>query len=125
MAEGKTVKVKQIKSPIGYNAKQRETLRGLFVKANKWSNVADLYKDEAKHCDDDRKIEVYWELINLYGSRLRQPGLVVTSLASLEKLLEARGDNEALMKVVEAQQAQFEKMKRWPDLIGRIRRVRH
>ena len=32
MAEGKTVKVKQIKSPIGYNAKQRETLRGLGLR---------------------------------------------------------------------------------------------
>ena len=100
----------------------RETLRGLFIKANKWSNVADLYKDEVKHCDDDRKIEVYWELINLYRERLRQPGLVVTTLASLEKVLDERGDNEALLKVVETQQAQFEKMKRWPDLIGRIRR---
>ncbi|MGB1275132.1 MAG: hypothetical protein ACPG77_05225, partial [Nannocystaceae bacterium] len=82
-------------------------------------------KDELKHLGDDkteRKIEVYWELIALYRDRLRQPGLVVTTLASLEKLLDGEGDNEALLKVVETQQAQFEKMKRWPDLIGRIRR---
>ncbi|MCA9715809.1 MAG: tetratricopeptide repeat protein, partial [Myxococcales bacterium] len=100
----------------------RDRLRDLYVAANKWSNVADLFKDELKHCDDDRKAEVYWELVSLYDERLRQPGLVVTTLSSLEKLLEDRGDNAALLNVVQAQQVQFKKMKRWPDLIGRIRR---
>ena len=32
MAEGKTVKVQQVKSAIGYNRKQRETLRGLGLR---------------------------------------------------------------------------------------------
>ncbi len=103
----------------------RARLKQLYTDSNKWSNVADLVKDELKHVapeDTGRQKELYWELADLYRERLRQPGLVVTTLASLEKLLNAEGDNETLLKVVEAQQAQFETMKRWPDLIGRIRR---
>src|SRR5690606_20132850 len=51
-----------------------------------------------------------------------QPGLVVTTLAALEKSIEGVVEASRLLKVVEAQQEQFETMKRWPDLIGRIRR---
>lgn len=36
--------------------------------------------------------------------------------------LKNTGDTESLLKVVETQQNQFEQMKRWPDLISRIRR---
>ena len=103
----------------------RQRLRQLYEEANKWSNVADLVKDELKHTPEEdvsRRVELYWELVGLYRDKLRQPGLVVTTLASLEKLLDAQGDHEALLKVVEAQQAQYESMKRWPDLISRIRR---
>ena len=32
MAEGKTVKIQQVKSAIGYNRKQRATLRGLGLR---------------------------------------------------------------------------------------------
>ncbi len=30
--EGKTIKIEQVKSPIGYNKKQREVLRGLGLR---------------------------------------------------------------------------------------------
>ena len=99
----------------------RERLKQLYIDAGKWSNVADLYKDRIKRSEDDgEKIGLYWELLDLYRERLKQPGLVVTTLSNLEKLIETSGDRESLLKVVEAQQAQFETMKRWPDLIGRI-----
>ena len=101
----------------------RGRLKQLYIDANKWSNVADLYKDEIKQAEDDAtKTALYWQLLDIYRDRLRQPGLVVTTLAQLEKLVEASGDTHKLLEVVEAQQAQFEKMKRWPDLISRIRR---
>ncbi|EDM75103.1 tetratricopeptide repeat protein, partial [Plesiocystis pacifica SIR-1] len=101
----------------------RERLKELYVQNNKWSNVADLYKEQIKRAkSDSKKIALNWQLLGLYQERLRQPGLVVTTLSQLEKLVEAQGDTEELLKVVEAQQAQFEKMKRWPDLISRIRR---
>jgi len=103
----------------------RERLKQLYAEGNKWSNVADLIKDEIKRIPDEdvvRKEALYWELTELYRDRLRQPGLVVTSLAALEKVLEAVPEQQRLLRVVEAQQAQFETMKRWPDLIGRIRR---
>ena len=64
----------------------------------------------------------YWQLIEIYRDHLRQPGLVVTTLAAFEKVLEDAHDTEGLLKVVETQQVQFEQMKRWPDLISRIRR---
>ena len=103
----------------------RVRLRELYAEAGKWSNVADLLKDELKQ-DPTRDPEytkaAYWQLIEIYRDHLRQPGLVVTTLASLEKVLEDANDTEALLKVVETQQAQFDAMKRWPDLIGRIRR---
>src|SRR5690606_16789154 len=103
----------------------RTRLKELYSEAGKWSNVADLLKDELKG-DPLRDLEQtkasYWQLIEIYRDHLRQPGLVVTTLAAFEKVLEEAGDSEALLKVVETQQAQFETMKRWPDLIGRIRR---
>jgi tetratricopeptide (TPR) repeat protein len=103
----------------------RTRLRELYAEAGKWSNVADLLKDELKG-DPMRDLEhtkaAYWQLIEIYRDHLRQPGLVVTTLGQLEKVLEDAHDNEALLKVVETQQTQFDAMKRWPDLIGRIRR---
>ncbi len=103
----------------------RARLKQLYVDNNKWSNVADLLKDQIKNTPDDAltdKEALHWELVELYRERLRQPGLVVTTLAGLEKLLDAADEKERLLAVVEAQQNQFESMKRWPDLIGRIRR---
>ncbi|MEZ4452382.1 MAG: tetratricopeptide repeat protein [Nannocystaceae bacterium] len=102
----------------------KQRLKELYVEAGKWSNVADLLKDDIKSLDDHdpRKRDAYWELVTIYDEHLRQPGLVVTTLSSLEKLLEDVGDTAALLKVVEVQQQHFEKMKRWPDLISRIRR---
>ena len=103
----------------------RTRLRELYAESGKWSNVADLLKEELKQ-DPTRDPEytkaAYWQLIEIYRDHLRQPGLVVTTLAALEKVLEDASDTEALLKVVETQQAQFDTMKRWPDLIGRIRR---
>ena len=101
----------------------RERLKAIFVKDGKWSNVADLYKEQIKHTDDDAaKLPLHWELLVLYRDHLKQPGLVVTTLSQLEKLAEDTGNTAELLKVVEAQQEQFEQMKRWPDLISRIRR---
>lgn len=101
----------------------RARLKQLYTDAKKWSNLVDVYKDEIKHVDDDAKKQaLHWELVALYRDNLRQPGLVVTALAQLEKITEASGDNEGLLAVLEAQQQQFEEMKRWPDYIGRIRR---
>ena len=40
MAEGKTVKVQQVKSAIGYDRKQRATLRGLGL--NKLRQIREL-----------------------------------------------------------------------------------
>ncbi len=103
----------------------RARLKQLYADNNKWSNVADLLKDQIKNTPDEdleNKEALHWELIELYRERLRQPGLVVTTLNGLEKVLDAAGEKERLLKVVEEQQSQFESMKRWPDLIGRIRR---
>jgi len=101
----------------------RAKLKQLYIDNNKWSNVADIYKDQIKRSEDpDYQIENYWELVKIYRERLKQPGLIVTTLSNLEKLVEEQGDNRRLLEVVEAQQEQFEAMKRWPDLIGRIRR---
>ncbi|MCB9569168.1 MAG: tetratricopeptide repeat protein [Myxococcales bacterium] len=109
---------------LGDKRYPKQRLKELYVEAGKWSNVADLLKDDIKTLDDadPRKRDAYWELVRVYDENLRQPGLVVTTLSSLEKLLEDLGDNRALLQVVEVQQGHFEKMKRWPDLISRIRR---
>jgi len=103
----------------------RARLKQLYAETSKWSNVADLLKDELKHVTEDditRRQQVLWELVEVYRDQLKQPGLVVTTLASLEKTFEVAGDSEALLRVIEAQQEQFDQMKRWPDLIGRLRR---
>ncbi len=103
----------------------RSRLKALYAEQNKWSNVADLLKEQLKHLPDTDiagREQVNWELVEVYRDQLRQPGLVVTTLAALEKLLEDAGQTTELLRVIEAQQNQFEQMKRWPDLIGRIRR---
>ncbi|MBP7288872.1 MAG: tetratricopeptide repeat protein [Nannocystaceae bacterium] len=103
----------------------RTRLKAIYADQNKWSNVADLLKDQLKHVADsdiEARERVHWELIEVYRDQLRQPGLVVTTLSALEKVLEDAGRTTELLRVIEAQQDQYEQMKRWPDLIGRIRR---
>jgi len=103
----------------------RQRLRQLYEEGNKWSNVADLVKEQIRFvpAEDIATLEaLHWELVELYRDRLRQPGLVVKTLGQLEELLEQVGEPSRLVAVVEQQQVQFEAMKRWPDLIGRVRR---
>lgn len=103
----------------------RRRLRELYEQTNKWSNVADLVKEELRAVQAEDVLgqeTLLWQLVEIYRDRLRQPGLVVKTLGTLEELLENAGESSRLLAVVEQQQEQFEAMKRWPDLIGRIRR---
>lgn len=103
----------------------RARLKQLYIDANRWSNVAELLKEQLKHTSDEALSDreaIHWELIALYREQLRQPGNVIQMLAALEQMFEDAGDIPRLLNVVEEQQKQFESMKRKADIIGRIRR---
>jgi tetratricopeptide (TPR) repeat protein len=102
----------------------RQKLKELYEQSSKWSNVADLLKEQLKLASDESaQEEILWELVELYRERLQQPSLVVQNLSALEKLAENSGDQVKLLAVLDAQQQQYKKMRRWAEAIGRIKRL--
>lgn len=99
----------------------RTQLRALYERTKKWSGVADLIKDEIKYAEPEEQETLHWELVELYRDRLKQHGLVIQHLSALEELAENSGELDKRLSVLEAQQAQYTRMKRWAEVIGRVR----
>ncbi len=93
---------------------RREYARVLKA-AERWNALIELHKEEVEKLTDtspDEKVALLHEMIGVYREKLKLPVMVLNSYNAIVAL--RPGDTEAL----DALAAQYEEMKRWPDLIG-------
>src|SRR5262249_20832458 len=103
---------KAVASDPSKRAPRRELAR-VLRKAERWNALVEALKDEeakAARTPDD-KVSVLWELVDVYRDRLR---LDVMVAGTLNAILAQQPDNIA---VLDQLAAQYEQMKRWPDLV--------
>ncbi len=93
----------------------RRELQRVYTKAERWNALIELMKEEAEKLPDttpDEKVALLFDMVAIYKERLK---LDVMVLNTYNAILAIRpGDARAL----DALAAQYETMKRWPDLIG-------
>ena len=90
-----------------------EKLKGLYTEVRKWHSLIELLKKRLKVLDGDTdaQVDVHLEMIEVYSTHIKSDTKVV---ATWQAILSLRaGDARAL----DALQALYEKMKRWPDLV--------
>jgi tetratricopeptide (TPR) repeat protein len=106
---------KAVASDPSKRAPRRELAR-VLRKAERWNALVEALKDEeskAARTPDD-KVAVLWELVDIYRDRLR---LDVMVAGTLTNILNQQPDNLA---VLDQLAAQYEQMKRWPDLVSTL-----
>ena len=95
-------------------AARREYARVLKA-AERWNAIIELHKEEVEKLADttaDEKVALLHEMIGIYRDKLKLDVMVLNSYNAILAL--RPGDMQAL----DALAAQYEHMKRWPDLIG-------
>lgn len=100
----------------------RKQLREIYESGGKWSNVADLIKEQIKRAPEHEHAALHWELVEIYRDRLKQHSMVIHHLEAIDSIYAETGDTSERLRVIEAQQTQYTKMKRWSDVIGRLRK---
>lgn len=93
----------------------RRELQRLYTKAERWNALIELLKEEAEKLSDttpEEKVALLWQMVDIYKQRLKLDTMVVNTYNAI--LAQQPGDARAL----DALAAQYEHMKRWPDLIG-------
>ncbi|MFI5289863.1 MAG: hypothetical protein ACHQ17_09450, partial [Polyangia bacterium] len=93
----------------------RHALSALYRKAERWNALIELLKEEAEKLPDttlDEKVATLGEMVVIYKERLKLDVMVINTYNAILAL--RPGDAGAL----DALAAQYEHMKRWPDLIG-------
>jgi golgin subfamily B member 1 len=99
-------------------APKRELAR-VYKKAERWNAFIEVMKDavdKANWSQPEDKIPVLFEMIEVYRDRLKLDVMVVNAF---NQILNIQPTNE---QAGEALAAQYETMKRWPDLISLLRR---
>lgn len=99
-------------------APKRELAR-VYKKAERWNAYIEVMKDavdKANWASPDDKVPVLFEMIEVYRDRLKLDVMVVNAFNQILNIQPT--NNEA----GEALAAQYETMKRWPDLISLLRR---
>ncbi len=97
---------------------RREHIR-VLRQAEKWNGLADALKEFADKVADlsaDEKVEALFELVAIYKDRLRIDSQVVNTYNTI---LTIQPGNVAAL---DALAAQYENMKRWPDLISTLQK---
>ncbi|MGZ3440256.1 MAG: hypothetical protein ACXVDD_12105, partial [Polyangia bacterium] len=93
----------------------RRELQRVYTKAERWNALIELMKEEVEKLADttaDEKIGLLYEMVDVYKARLKLDTMVVNTYNAILAL--RPGEQRAL----DALAAQYEHMKRWPDLIG-------
>ena len=93
----------------------RRELQRVYTKAERWNALIELMKEEVEKLPDttpDEKVALLYEMVDVYKTRLKLDTMVVNTYNAILAL--RPGEQRAL----DALAAQFEHMKRWPDLIG-------
>jgi tetratricopeptide (TPR) repeat protein len=99
-------------------APKRELAR-VYKKAERWNAFIEVMKDavdKANWASPEAKIPLLFEMIEVYRDRLKLDVMVVNAF---NQILNIQPTNE---QAGEALAAQYEAMKRWPDLISLLRR---
>ncbi len=89
-------------------------LTELYQQVGKWHAMVDLLKDKLKRLpagDVDDRIALHTRMIGIYKDHLRAPSKVV---AAWQSILEIDPGNTGAL---DALGAEYEEMKRWPDLV--------
>ncbi|HVZ74315.1 MAG TPA: tetratricopeptide repeat protein [Polyangia bacterium] len=99
-------------------APKRELAR-VYKKAERWNAFIEVMKDavdKANWASPDEKIPLLFEMIEVYRDRLKLDVMVVNAF---NQILNIQPTNA---EAGEALAAQYETMKRWPDLISLLRK---
>src|SRR4029079_15933238 len=97
----------------------RRELATLYKKAERWNAFIEVMKEgveKAKWIAPEDKIPVLREMIEVYRDRLKLDVMVVNAF---NQILSIQPDN---FDAADALAAQYEGMKRWPDLIALLRK---
>ena len=92
-----------------------DALKRLYRATGKWNAVVDLLKREVEDLPDGAvaaKVAVYQEMVRIYSDELKLDVMVNTTYQNILKT--DPGNPEAIDALI----VQYEKMRRWPDLVG-------
>jgi golgin subfamily B member 1 len=94
----------------------RRELARVLRKAERWTPLVDALKDEEAKAakTPEEKVAVLSELVELYRDRIKNEAQVAATLAAMAG---HQPDNLALLDQLAAQ---YENMKRWPDLVATL-----
>jgi tetratricopeptide (TPR) repeat protein len=109
---------KVVASAPGAWAPRRELAR-VYKKAERWNAFIEVMKeavDKANWASPEAKIPVLFEMIEVYRERLKLDVMVVNAF---NQILSIQPTN---FEAADALAAQYEGMKRWPDLISLLRK---
>jgi golgin subfamily B member 1 len=93
----------------------RRELQRVYHKAERWNALIELMKEEVEKLPDttpDEKVALLYEMVDIYKTRLKLDTMVVNTYNAILALRPTE------QRALDAMAAQFEHMKRWPDLIG-------
>jgi tetratricopeptide (TPR) repeat protein len=97
----------------------RRALAALYRKAERWNAFIDLLKDEVEKLPDttpDEKVELLFEMVTVYKERLKLDVMVINAYNAILAIRPTE------LKALDALAAQYEQMKRWPDLISTLQK---
>lgn len=90
----------------------RRELKEIYQEREDWRNYSEILKQEVSATDGEDQIEALWELVEVYREKLRQDAMVVNTL---NQLLDV---SPRPRKVLDELAVQYEKMRRYPDLVS-------
>ncbi len=97
----------------------RRELARVYKKAERWNAFIEVMKDavdKASWANPEDKVPILMEMVEIYRDRLKLDVMVVNAFNQILNI--EPGNAEA----AEALAAQYEQMKRWPDLISLLRK---
>ena len=97
----------------------RRELARVLRQVERWNALADAIKDEAEKVTElspEEKVDRLFELAELYKDRLRVDSQVVNTYNAI------LGIQAGNVRALDALAAQYEQMKRWPDLISTLQK---
>jgi tetratricopeptide (TPR) repeat protein len=97
----------------------RRELARVYRKAERWNAFVEVMKEATEKAawqSPEEKVPIYWQMIEVYRERLKLDVMVVNTF---NLILNIQPNN---FEAADALAAQYEQMKRWPDLISLLRK---
>ena len=103
------LKAKHLRTP-------RRALARLYLGLERWTAMADVLKEEVALANDPAdKVALLWQMVEIHRDRMSMDVMVLNDLKEIVKIDPGR------MDALDALAAQYEKMKRWTDLIATLK----